>query len=112
MGFSRPCSSKSQIRASLTSNLLQLPLLGELLVQLLQLLDDVGTGLDDGVLGADLSVGLDAQLDRGEEWMRRLVGCEQDVWRLDEVMAEKVADGVVLLVQSEESRIGDALREC
>lgn len=69
-----------QIHASLSSNLLQLPLLCELLIQLLQILNAIGARLDDGILGAELSIGLNTQLDAGEERVRGLVCGEEDVW--------------------------------
>jgi hypothetical protein len=39
--------------ATLTSDLLELPFLGELLIQSLQLLDQVSTSSDDGVFGSE-----------------------------------------------------------
>ena len=41
--------------------------------------------------------------------MRSLVGGEEDVGRLDEVMAEEVAECVIFFVQGEEGSVGYAL---
>jgi hypothetical protein len=65
--------------ATLTSDLLELPFLGELLIQSLQLLNQVSTSSDDGVLGSEGSIGLDTQFKGCEQRVRDFVGGEQDV---------------------------------
>lgn len=61
----RPLMSSNGVTA-LASDLLQLPLLGELLVETLQLLNELTAGTDDSVLGGDGAVGLDTQLEAGK----------------------------------------------
>nr|POE63291.1 hypothetical protein CFP56_04194 [Quercus suber] len=96
--------------AAVDGDLLELELLGELLVELLQLVDEVLAGLHDGLLGRDGAVGLDAQLEHREQRMRHLVGGEDDVRRLDELRPQQVAQRVVLLVEREHGRVGHAWR--
>lgn len=103
-------TSQSQVHASLASNLLQLPFLRELLIQLLQILNNIGASLNNGIFGAQLAISLNAQLDVGEEGVRGLVGSEEDVGGLVEVVAEEIAESVVLLVQGEESSIWHTCR--
>ena len=90
------------------SNLLQLPLLGELLIEHLQLLDELLTRADDRLLGTDLPIRLHAQFEGGEERVRDLVAGEEDVRVFGEVRAEQVAQGVVFFVEREEGGVGDA----
>ena len=89
-------------------NLLQLPLLGELLIEHLQLLDELLTRADHRLLGTDLPIGLHAQFEGGEEWVWDLVAGEEDVRVFGEVRAEQVAQGVVFFVEGEEGGVGDA----
>jgi len=89
------------------SHLLQLEFLGELLVELLELGDELTTGLDNGGLGSDLAVGVDTELERGEERVRDFVGGEGDVLHAEQLVAQHVSKGVVLLVEGEESGVGD-----
>jgi hypothetical protein len=95
--------------ATLTSNLLELPLLGELLVKSLKLLDQITTGANDGVLGGELAISLDTQFKGCEQRVRDLVGGEENVGGSGEFGAEKVGQGVVFLVEGEDCGIGDAL---
>lgn len=96
---------------SLSRNLLQFPLLGELLIQLLKFLDHICAGLDNGVFGRDLAIGLHAELEGREERVGNLVGGEQNVGRPDEGCAEQIAQSVVFFVEEEDGRVGDAC-EC
>lgn len=89
------------------NHLLQLELLRELLVQLLQLGDELSAGLDDGGLGRDVAVGVDAELEGREKRVRDLVGGEGDVLHAVELVAEEVGERVVFFVESELSGVGD-----
>jgi hypothetical protein len=91
----------------LTSDLLELPFLGELLIQSLQLLNQVSTSSDDGVLGSEWSIGLDTQFKGCEQRVRDFVGGEQDVGWLCEFGTEEVGEGVVFLVEGEDCCVGD-----
>ena len=91
-------------------HLLQLKLLGELLVELLKFSDELATGLDNGGLGSDLAVGVDAELKSGEEGVRDFVGGEGDVLHAEQLVAQHVGEGVVLLVECEESGVRDLCR--
>jgi hypothetical protein len=64
---------------TLTSDLLELPFLGELLIQSLQLLNQVSTSSDDGILGSEGSIGLDTQFKGCEQRVRDFVGGEENV---------------------------------
>jgi hypothetical protein len=87
------------------SHLLQLELLGELLIELLKFSDELATGLDNGGLGSDLAVGVDAELESGKERVRDFVGGEGNVLHAEQLIAQHVGEGVVLLVESEESGV-------
>jgi hypothetical protein len=89
------------------SHLLQLELLGELLIELLKFSDELATGLDNGGLGSDLAVGVDAELESGKERVRDFVGGEGNVLHAEQLIAQHVGEGVVLLVESEESGVRD-----
>lgn len=92
----------SQISVSSARNLLQLPFLGELLIQLLQVLHNIGTGLDDGLLGRQTAVCLYSELEVGEQRMRYSVRGEDDLWRFDESAAEEIAECVVFFLEEED----------
>ena len=94
------------------SHLLQLELLGELLVELLKFSDELAAGLDNGGLGSDLAVGVDAELESGKERVRDFVGGEGDVLHAEQLVAQHVGEGVVLLVESEESGVRDLCQVC
>ena len=72
-------SRSSKSITALTSDLLEFPFLGELLIQSLQLLNQVSTGSDDGIFGCEGSIGLDAQFKGSEQRVRDFVGGEEDV---------------------------------
>lgn len=93
--------------SSSAGDLLQLELLGELLVELLKLRHQLLAGSDDRLLWLDDAVCLHAQLEGREERVGNLVTGEEDVVRLDELCAEEVAEGVVLLVEGEHRSIWD-----
>lgn len=88
-------------------HLLELELLGELLIELVKLGDELAAGLDEGVLRGDLAVGVDAQLEGGEERVRDLVGGEGDVVGAVQLVAQHVGQRVVFLVEGEERGVGD-----
>jgi hypothetical protein len=94
-----------------SSHLLQLEFLGELLVELLQLGDELAASLDNGGFGSDLAVGVDAELEGGEERVRDFVGGESDVVHAEQLVAQHVGEGVVLLVEGEESGVRDLCQE-
>jgi hypothetical protein len=93
------------------SHLLQLELLGELLVELLQLGDELAASLDDGGFGSDLAVGVNAELEGGEERVRDFVGGEGDVVHAEQLVAQHVGEGMVLFVEGEESGVGNLCQE-
>jgi hypothetical protein len=93
---------------ALADDLLAEPLGGEALLQLLEVLDDIAAALDDRILGRDGAVGRDTQLKGREERVGDLVGGEDDVVVLEEALREKVAEGVVLLIEREDGGVGDA----
>lgn len=96
------------MRGSVRRNLLELPLLGELLIQHLQLLHQLLASLHHRLLRADLSIRLHAKLEGSEERVRDLVAGEEDVLGLHELCAEEVAEGVVFLVEGEHRCVRDA----
>lgn len=91
-----------------TRNLLQFPLLGELLIQHLQLLDQLLARLHHGLARRHLAVGLHAQFEGREERVRDLVAGEEDVGGFDEFGAQEVAQRVVFFVEGEKGGVGDA----
>jgi hypothetical protein len=93
---------------ALANNLLAEPLGGEALLQLLEILDDIAAALDDRILGRDRAVGRDTQLKGREERVGDFVGGENDVVVLEKALREKIAEGVVLFVEREDGRVGDA----
>ena len=92
-------------------HLLQLELLGELLVELLEFGDEFAAGLDNGGFGSDFAVGVDAELEGGEERVRDLVGREGDVLHAEQLVTQHVGERVVLFVEGEESGIGDLCQD-
>jgi hypothetical protein len=88
-------------------HLLQLKLLGELLVELLKLVDQLLASLDNSGLGSDLAVGVNAELERGEERVGDFVGGEGDVVHAEQLVAQHVGHGVVLLVEGKEGGVGN-----
>jgi hypothetical protein len=89
------------------SHLLEFEFLRELLVELLQLSDELAAGFDDCGFGCDFAVGVDAELEGRKERVRDLVGGEGDVLHAVELVAEHVGEGVIFLVESEESGVCD-----
>jgi hypothetical protein len=89
-------------------NLLQLPLIRERAVELGELQDQLLARIRHRLLRRDLAVGAHAQLEGSEQRVRHLVGGEDDVRRLDELGAQEVGEGVVLLGEGEHGRIFDA----
>jgi hypothetical protein len=99
------------------NDLSQLPLLGELAAKITEVFNEIFAGLNDGFFGRDFAVGLDAEFEGGEEWVRNLVGIrvgcgeskvgaylvggERDVWRLKKARTKHVAEGVVFFVEGE-----------
>ena len=96
--------------SSVRRNLLELPLLRELLIQHLQLLHQLLTSLHHRLFWTDFSIGLHAELERREEWVWDLVAGEEDMLGLYELCAEEVAEGVVFLVEGENRGVGHACR--
>lgn len=74
-----------QLHATGSSDLLQLPFLGKFLVQLLQLVDQVAAGLDNGLLRRNTAISLHTQLECREERVRNLVGDKYDVLGLGQL---------------------------
>ena len=70
-------------------------------------MNQVSTSSDDGILRSEGSIGLDAQLKGSEQRVRDFVGGEEDVGRLCEFGAEEVGEGVIFLVEGEDSCVGD-----
>lgn len=73
----------------------------------MQLSDELTAGLDDCGFGCDVAVGVDAELEGRKERVRDLVGGEGDVLHAVELVAEHVGEGVIFLVESEESGVCD-----
>jgi hypothetical protein len=94
------------VRLALADNLLAEPFGLEAAVQDVQIRDDILAAADDSLLGCDGAVGLDAQLEGGEERVGNLVGGEDDVLVLEEALGEEVAERVVFLVEREDGRVG------
>lgn len=93
------------------SHLLEFEFLRELLVELLQLSDELAASLDDCSFGGDLAVGVNAELEGRKERVRDLVGSEGDVLHAVELVAENVGEGVIFLVESEESGVCDLCKQ-
>lgn len=73
----------------------------------MQLSDELTAGLDDSGFGCDFAVGVNAELEGRKERVRDLVGGKGDVLHAVELVAEHVGEGVVFLVESEESGVRD-----
>lgn len=101
-----PSNVESTVR-HVGGHLLEFEFLRELLVEFLQLSDEFTTSLDDCGFGCDLAVGVNAELEGRKERVRDLVGGEGDVLHAVELVAEHVGEGVVFLVESEESGVCD-----
>lgn len=78
----------------------------------MQLSDELAARLDDGGFGSDFAVCVNAELEGCEERVRDLVGSEGDVVHAVELVAHKVGEGVVFLVEGEESGVGDLCESC
>lgn len=99
------------LRLALADNALAEPLLLEAIIELLKVLDHVATAANNSFLGGNGTVRLNAKLEHGEQRMWNLVGGEDNLIVLEEALREEVAERVVLLVECEDGRIGDACRE-
>lgn len=75
---------------------------------MVQVADDVAASPDDGGLGGHGSVGLDAQIEGGEERVRGPVGGEENVLVGQEARGEEVAHGVVFFVEVEDCSVRGA----
>lgn len=93
---------------ALAHNALAQPLGREALLQLLEVLDDIATALDDSVLGGNAAIGGDAELKGCEERVGNLVCGEDDVLVLEEALGDEVAERVVFAVEGEDCGVGDA----
>lgn len=69
----------------------QLVLLGELTGESAQILDEIVASGNDGVLGSDFAVGLDPELELGDQRVRNPVASKQDVGALQQTRTEQVA---------------------
>lgn len=87
---------------------MQLPLLGELGVQGVQIPNQLLTRLIESVFGGKCAIGLDAKVEFGEERMWDLVGGEDDARIAMELVFKKIAESVVFFVEVEERAVGDA----
>lgn len=85
----------------------QLELLGELAFQRAAVADEFFASLGERLLRGERAIGLDAEVEFGEQRMRDLVAGEPDVRILVELVFEEVAEGVVFLVEVEDGAVGD-----
>lgn len=69
----------------------QLVFLGELTGESAQILDEIVASGNDGVLGSDFAVGLDPELELGDQRVRNPVARKQDVGALQQTRTEQVA---------------------
>lgn len=74
-----------------SNHLAQLILLGELTGESAQIFDEIIASCDDSVLGGDFAVGLDTELELGNQRVRDLVPSEQHVRALQQTRTEQVA---------------------
>merc|ERR1719201_811944 len=88
------------------SVLLILQTLAEPLLKEGQFRDEIRDGVHEGVIGCVVGGGLDSQHNRMLQRERILVASKQNIWVFQELLADHVADGVVLLVDGEYCRIG------
>lgn len=93
---------------ALADNALAEPFRGETVIQFLQILYNVLTAADDGVLGRNRAIGLDPKLEGCEEWVGDLVCGEDNVVILEKALGEEVAECVVFLVERKDGGVGDA----
>src|SRR5690242_18706138 len=100
--------ARNPVRLALADNLLAQPLGLETAVQDVQILHNVLARADDGFLGGDGAVGLDAQLKGREEGVRDFVGGEDNVYVFEQPLREELAVGVVSFVEGEVGGVGDA----
>ena len=89
-------------------NLPAQPLGVEAHLEHLEVLHNVPAASEDSILGCDRAVGRDAQLERGKERVRNLVGRKGDFLVLEQPLREQVAQRVVLLVEGENGSVGNA----
>lgn len=88
-------------------NLLQLPLLGKLLAQMIQILHNVPTRLQHGILGRQRSISLHAQLKVRHQRVRNHVSREKRASVLAQPTGDEVAERVVFLVESKACGVGN-----
>lgn len=93
---------------ALADNALTEPLRREAIIQLLKVLHNVPAATDDGILGCDGTVSLDAELESRKERMRNFVGGKDDVLVLEEALGEQVTKRVVFLVEGEDRSVRNA----
>lgn len=92
----------------LSSNLLQLPLLGELPPQRTQIRNNILTRLQDRLFRRATPIRRHSQLKLGEERMGYPISGELDVFVLVEALGNEVAEGVVFFVEGEDGCVGDS----
>lgn len=97
--------TRNPVRLALADNLLAEPFGLEAAVQHMQILNDVFAAPNDGLLGCDRAVGLDAELEGRKQWVGDLVGGEDHVVVLKEALGEEVAERVILFVECEDSGV-------
>lgn len=61
--------------------------------------------LQDRLLRRLLPIRLHTKFEHREQWVRHLICGEEDVLRLDELVAEKVCEGMIFLVESEQGGV-------
>ena len=93
---------------ALADNALAEPLSSKTVVELLEVLHDIPTAADDGVLGRHRAIRLNAELKGREERMWDLVGGKHDVIVLEQTLGEQVTERVILFVEREDCCVGYA----
>ena len=74
----------------------------------MQVLNDILAAPNNGFLGCNCAVGLNTELERGEQRVGNFISGEDDVVVLKEALGKKVAKCVVFLVECEDGGIGHA----
>lgn len=104
-GLKRCCVRALSAVDARLGDLLELPFLGELAREDVEVTDDLLARAGDGLLRSDGAVGLHAHDHLGNVGVRNLVGGEGDLLHLEERGVDEIAERVILLLEREDFAI-------